>query len=241
MSLRKGSSSLLEACFWKAKRSQRFLGAETHPLHNATRSDDMNFRNAIKADRDRNMSYSVFVDSLSHQHCLPFQHLGPRRAIGQIMRTAPSNALPTDAMQFQEAKAGQSDGGSLKLRLCVSVKACLMALSSTRPCGRRCIANAVRASGRRSSAVSSRGSASSAGRLRDAPASSSRRLRVPTLLRVNLRGRRARRRCCPRHLTSTDFAAGAPVRRGSRALLSGTGPRARGPRSCASRAWTCLS
>jgi hypothetical protein len=86
MHLRKVSSSRLEASFRKAKRSQCFTGAETHTLHNATRSDDMNFRNAAKADRK--MSYSAFVDSLSH--CLPFQLLGPRRAIGQIMRTAPS-------------------------------------------------------------------------------------------------------------------------------------------------------
>jgi hypothetical protein len=42
------------------------------------------------------ISYSPFVDSLSHY--LPFQLLGPRRAIGEIMRTATSKAVPTDAI-----------------------------------------------------------------------------------------------------------------------------------------------
>jgi hypothetical protein len=48
-----------------------------------TCSVDLDFRNAIKADLDRNMPDSASVDSRSPQHCLPFQFLEPRHAIGQ--------------------------------------------------------------------------------------------------------------------------------------------------------------
>jgi hypothetical protein len=43
------------------------------------------------------------------------------------MRTALFGAFPIDAIQFEEAKASQSDGGgSFKLGLCGSVKVSLL-------------------------------------------------------------------------------------------------------------------
>jgi hypothetical protein len=43
-----------------------------------------------------------------------------------MMKTAPSNAFPTDAVQFQGIKMSQSDGGiSFKLCLCASMKVSL--------------------------------------------------------------------------------------------------------------------
>jgi hypothetical protein len=50
-----------------------------------------------------------------------------------MMRTAsPFNALSTEAISFDKAKAGQSDGGgSFRLCLCASVKVFLMVMCST--------------------------------------------------------------------------------------------------------------
>jgi hypothetical protein len=48
-----------------------------------TRYGDLDFRNAIKGDLDRNMSDSAFVYSFSRQHCFLFQFLEPSRAICQ--------------------------------------------------------------------------------------------------------------------------------------------------------------
>jgi hypothetical protein len=49
-----------------------------------------------------------------------------------IMRTAsPSNAFPTDVIQFEEIKKTQSDGGgSFKLSLCANAKVSLIMISS---------------------------------------------------------------------------------------------------------------
>jgi hypothetical protein len=86
------------------------------------------FENATKADLEQNMSYSAFVSSLSLQRCLPFEFLRPSRAIRQHDdEAAPCNAFQADSIQFEEAKASQSDGGSpLKLSLYVSVKVSLV-------------------------------------------------------------------------------------------------------------------
>jgi hypothetical protein len=72
--------------------------------------------NAAKADPDQNMSYSASVYSFSWQHCFYFNFLGgsPHR---------PSHAFQTDAIQFKEVKASQSNSNnSFKLSLSASVK-----------------------------------------------------------------------------------------------------------------------
>jgi hypothetical protein len=87
--------------------------------------------NAIQADSDRNMSYSAFLCSLSRQHCFPFQF---PKALGRFATSirhdgtaSTFNAFPTDAIQFEDAKASESDGSrSFKLSLCVTVKISLM-------------------------------------------------------------------------------------------------------------------
>jgi hypothetical protein len=73
--LRKMSPSL------HAKHSQGFAGAWTHTSNGATRSNNLDFENATKVGPNRNISFSASICSLSRQHYLPFQFLGPSRAI----------------------------------------------------------------------------------------------------------------------------------------------------------------
>jgi hypothetical protein len=54
-----------------------------------------------------------------------------RHCSGMMKTAAPSDGFPTNAVQFEDAKASQSDGGdSFKLSLCASVKVSLMVMSS---------------------------------------------------------------------------------------------------------------
>jgi hypothetical protein len=70
-----------------------------HTLHNTTRSDDLDFRNATKTDPDLNIPYSASVDLLSCQHCLTFQLLRPLRTIGQHNEDgAAISCFPIDAI-----------------------------------------------------------------------------------------------------------------------------------------------
>jgi hypothetical protein len=76
------------------------------------------------------MSYSASVCSLSGQHSLPFQLLGPPCAINRHNDGAGAiQYLLTDTIQFEEAKTSQSNGGSsVTLSLYVSVKVPLMVM-----------------------------------------------------------------------------------------------------------------
>jgi hypothetical protein len=120
----------LESCFWQTEHSQHFTGASAHIQDDARSSDELDFENATKADPERNMSDSASVCSLSREHCLPFQFLGPlARFVGMMGTAAPSDAFQSDAIQFEEANASQADGGgAFKLSLHVSVKVSLRAI-----------------------------------------------------------------------------------------------------------------
>jgi hypothetical protein len=66
---------------------------------------DSDFENVIKADPDRNMSYSASVCSFSREHRLLFQFLGPCRATFLHMKMmAPSDLFQAGAIQSEEEK-----------------------------------------------------------------------------------------------------------------------------------------
>jgi hypothetical protein len=69
--------------FSKSTHSQSFTRGSKHTPDDTTRSQDLDFKNATKADLDLSMSYSASVYFFSHEYCLPFQPLGPPRAISQ--------------------------------------------------------------------------------------------------------------------------------------------------------------
>jgi hypothetical protein len=91
-----------------------------HTPHGMTRSGNLDFRNAIKADLDRNISDSASVYSPSRHHYPHFSSLNRFALSVSTMKSASRcNALLTDAIPFHEVKASQSDGdGSFKLSLC---------------------------------------------------------------------------------------------------------------------------
>jgi hypothetical protein len=70
------------------------------------------------------------VSLLSRQDNLSFYLLGPLRAVGQQDKGGPRGALLSDAIQFKEVIANQSNGGSFKLSLYASVKVFLIVISS---------------------------------------------------------------------------------------------------------------
>jgi hypothetical protein len=85
-----------------------------------THSDSLDFRNATKADPDRNMSYPACIASLSRQHCI---------ISTSMTRTEPSDAFRADAIKVEDVKMNQSEGGgSFKLSFCVSMTVSLMVM-----------------------------------------------------------------------------------------------------------------
>jgi hypothetical protein len=52
------------------------------------------------------------------QACLSFQLLGPPRAIDQHDEDGAIRCFPAEAIQFEQVKASQSDGGSFMLDVC---------------------------------------------------------------------------------------------------------------------------
>jgi hypothetical protein len=71
---------------------------------------------------DRTMSHSASAYSLSRELCLPFQPHGLPRLIDQHDEDGVIQCFSTDAIQFEEVKASQSNrSDSFKLSLCVNV------------------------------------------------------------------------------------------------------------------------
>jgi hypothetical protein len=69
------------------------------------------------------------------QVCVSFQFLGPPRAIGQHDEDGAIRRFPSDAIQFEEVKVSQSDGGFVKLNLCANVKVSMMVMRCIRTSG----------------------------------------------------------------------------------------------------------
>jgi hypothetical protein len=95
----------VEAPLSGGKHGHRFSWASAHSA-NATRSDDLDFRNATKADPEWSMLHSASVYSLSRKPVSHFSFLDRLAPSVSMMRTAPSGASRQTQSSLKISKRG---------------------------------------------------------------------------------------------------------------------------------------